>query len=194
MHVRRENGKYVIFYKKPIYVGEVPEDELDDYEKEKCNDHLIIMKWLSSNHGNAARHHRMTNAEFMVDHGLEFHNLKWSYTERHNKIVYSIKPNSNAFTDLMSKIEESQFFPFPVDIDARFDPKSLTEILVCYERGEPRSTFITDWLDCPFDATELDLNFKISLLAHIEKSKHTLNAIEKPKHTLNAYDNDKITK
>ena len=170
LHVRRENGKYVIFYKKPIYVGEVSEDELDDYEKEKCNDHLIIMKWLSSNHGNAARHHRMTNAEFMVDHGLEFHNLKWSYTERHNKIV-------------------SQFFPFPVVTDAILDTQSLTEVLVCYERGEPRSDFITDWLDCPFDATELDLNFKISLLAHIE-----IAHIEKPKHTLNAYDNDKITK
>lgn len=53
LHVRREKGKYVIFYSKPIYVGEVSEDELDDYEKEKCNDHFIIMKWLSSNHGNA---------------------------------------------------------------------------------------------------------------------------------------------
>lgn len=49
LHVRHENGKYIIFYNKPIYVGEVSEDELDEYEKEKCNDRLIIMRWLSNN-------------------------------------------------------------------------------------------------------------------------------------------------
>lgn len=49
LHVRHENGKYVIFYNKPIYVGEISEDELDEYEKEKRNDHLIIMRWLSNN-------------------------------------------------------------------------------------------------------------------------------------------------
>ena len=128
LRVRRENGKYIIFYKKPIYVGEVPEEELEDYEK--CNDYLVIMRWLTG----SGKH--ITNAEFMVNHGMKFSNLKWSYTERHNKIVYSIKSNSNA----------------------------LFEALVCYKAGELRSSFITEWLDRPFDESDLDLRLKMSLL------------------------------
>ena len=145
LHVRREDGRYVIFYNQPTYevvaytdivitrhtqvdVGEVPEYELEDYEK--CNDHLVIMRWLTG----SGKH--ITNAEFLVNHGMKFSNLKWSYTENHNKILYTIKSNSNA----------------------------LFEALVCYKAGELRSSFITEWLDRPFDESDLDLRLKISLL------------------------------
>ena len=88
------------------------------------------MRWLTG----SGKH--ITNAEFLVNHGMKFSNLKWSYTENHNKILYTIKSNSNA----------------------------LFEALVCYKAGELRSSFITEWLDRPFDESDLDLRLKISLL------------------------------
>lgn len=165
LHVRHENGKYVIFYNQPTYeavaytdivitrhtqvdVGDVLEDELEN--NEIYNDCQVIMKWLTG----SGKH--ITNAEFMINHGMKFSNLKWSYTEHHNKILYTIKSNSNV----------------------------LFEALVCYKAGELRSSFITEWLDRPFDESDFDLRLKISLLL-INQAVETfpVNVVTTASHT-----------